>query len=152
MQQNLLINQMQGVYIQPLQMSMPWELVLLICIQYSICCLQWPLKKLFDAAWADGYGPVLSLSFFDIYVLSSLMTLTRPYLDHPMEQHTLKNVDNCLNANTYYYLETSGGQCSNLYLNVVHFSTSVLIIHLWQLMTVVFLDWCLIRAVLVVSV
>jgi hypothetical protein len=38
-----------------------------------------------------------------------------------MEQHTLKNVNNCLNANIYSYLETSGGQSSNPYLNVVHF-------------------------------
>ena len=38
-----------------------------------------------------------------------------------MEQHTLKNVNNCLNTNIYYYLETSGGQSSNQYLNVVHF-------------------------------
>jgi hypothetical protein len=33
----------------------------------------------------------------------------------------LKNVNNCLNTNIYSYLETSGGQSSNLYLNVVHF-------------------------------
>jgi hypothetical protein len=33
---------------------------------------------------------------------------------------TLKNV-NYLNINIYSYLETSGGQSSNLYLNVVHF-------------------------------
>ncbi len=26
-----------------------------------------------------------------------------------MEQHTLKNVNNCLNTNIYSYLETSGG-------------------------------------------
>ncbi len=32
-----------------------------------------------------------------------------------------KNVNNCLNTNIYSYLETSGGQNSNLYLNVVHF-------------------------------
>ena len=38
-----------------------------------------------------------------------------------MEQHTLKNVNNCLNTNIYSYLETSGGQNSNPYLNVVHF-------------------------------
>jgi hypothetical protein len=38
-----------------------------------------------------------------------------------MERHALKSVNNCLNANIYYYLETSGGQSSNLYLNVVHF-------------------------------
>ena len=29
-----------------------------------------------------------------------------------MEQHTLKNVSNCVNTNIYSYLETSGGQSS----------------------------------------
>jgi hypothetical protein len=38
-----------------------------------------------------------------------------------MEQSALQNVNNCLNANIYSYLETSGGQSSNLYLNVVNF-------------------------------
>jgi hypothetical protein len=38
-----------------------------------------------------------------------------------MEQHTLKNVNNYLSTNIYSYLETSGGQSYNLYLNVVHF-------------------------------
>ncbi len=38
-----------------------------------------------------------------------------------MDQHALKNVNNCLNTNIYSYLETSGGQSSNSYLNVVHF-------------------------------
>ena len=43
-----------------------------------------------------------------------------------MEQHHLENVNNCLNTNIYSYLETSGGQTSNLHLNVVHFfNTSV---------------------------
>jgi hypothetical protein len=38
----------------------------------------------------------------------------------------LKSVSNGLNTNSYSYLETSGGQSSNLYLNVVHFfNTSV---------------------------
>ncbi len=60
-----------------------------------------------------------------------------------MEQHTLKNVSNCLNTNIY-----SGGQSSNLFLNVVHFSTPGLIRHLWRLKTVVFLHWCLICAIL----
>ncbi len=40
---------------------------------------------------------------------------------YPMEHLALKSVNNCLNANIYPYLETSGGQSSNLYLNVVHF-------------------------------
>jgi hypothetical protein len=32
-----------------------------------------------------------------------------------MEQHTLKNVYNCLKTSIYPYLETFGGQSSNLY-------------------------------------
>jgi hypothetical protein len=39
----------------------------------------------------------------------------------PMEQHTLKNVNNNLNTNIYSYLETSGGQSSNTYYNIAHF-------------------------------
>ncbi len=35
----------------------------------------------------------------------------------------------------------------NPYLNVIIFSTPQLIRNLWQLKTVVFLHWCLIRAV-----
>jgi len=38
-----------------------------------------------------------------------------------MEQLALKNVNNGLSARIFSYLETSGGQSSNLYLNVVHF-------------------------------
>ena len=38
-----------------------------------------------------------------------------------MEQHALKIQKKCLNTNIYFYLETSGDQSSNLYLNVVHF-------------------------------
>jgi len=43
-------------------------------------------------------------------------------------------------------LMTSAGQSYTQYLNVVHFSTPVLIRHLWQLKTVVFLHLCLICA------
>jgi hypothetical protein len=40
-----------------------------------------------------------------------------------------KNVNNCLNIHIYSYLETSGGQNSNLHLNVAHFfNTSVNVI------------------------
>jgi hypothetical protein len=43
-----------------------------------------------------------------------------------MKARALKNVNNCLNANIYSYLETSGGQSYILYLNVVQiFNTSV---------------------------
>ncbi len=37
------------------------------------------------------------------------------------EQYALKSVRNCLNINIHSYLETSGGQSSNPYSNVVHF-------------------------------
>ncbi len=66
----------------------------------------------------------------------------------PIEQHALKNVSHCLNTNIYSYLETSACQSSHLYLNVVHFSTPVLIRHLWQLKTVAFLHWRLKLALL----
>ncbi len=38
-----------------------------------------------------------------------------------MEQRTLKNVNNYLDTNIDSYLETSDGQSSYLYLNIVHF-------------------------------
>ncbi len=41
-----------------------------------------------------------------------------------MEQRAFKNVNNCLNTNIYSNLETSGGQSSILYLNVVNFSNT----------------------------
>ncbi len=40
-----------------------------------------------------------------------------------MEQHALTNVNDCLHTNIYSYLDTSGGQSSYPYLNVVHFLT-----------------------------
>ena len=42
-----------------------------------------------------------------------------------VEQHTLSNINNGLNTHIYSYLETSGAQISNLYLNVHFFNTSV---------------------------
>jgi hypothetical protein len=51
-----------------------------------------------------------------------------------------------LNTNIYLNFETSGGQNSNPYLNVVDLLTPELIKNLWQLKTTVSLHWCLIRA------
>jgi hypothetical protein len=42
-----------------------------------------------------------------------------------MEQNTLKNINNCSNTNIYSYLETSGGQSCNLYVNVVYFFNTI---------------------------
>jgi len=43
-----------------------------------------------------------------------------------MEQHALKNVSGSLNTNIYSYLDTSGGQSSNLYLyGIPFFNTSI---------------------------
>ncbi len=41
-----------------------------------------------------------------------------------MEQHALKNINTSLNTNIYAYLEKSGVQSSNIYLNVVHFANT----------------------------
>jgi hypothetical protein len=42
-----------------------------------------------------------------------------------MEQRAFENVNSCLNTNIYSYLETSGGQSFNLYLNVVYFFDTI---------------------------
>jgi hypothetical protein len=49
-----------------------------------------------------------------------------------------KFVNNCLITSIYSYLETSGCQSSNLFLNFVHIFNTVLISHLWPLKTVFF--------------
>jgi hypothetical protein len=47
-------------------------------------------------------------------------------VNNGLNTNTSKNVNNCLYANVYSYLETLGGQSTNLYLNVIHFfNTSV---------------------------
>ncbi len=43
-----------------------------------------------------------------------------------MEEHVLKNVNSGWNIKISFYLETSGGQNSNMYSNVVHFLTPLL--------------------------
>jgi hypothetical protein len=74
-----------------------------------------------------------------------------------MEQGTLKK---CKQLFEYQHLLLLRLLSSNLYLNIVHFSTPVLIRQLWQLKNVVFLHWCLIctallnnihRAILVIT-
>ncbi len=69
-----------------------------------------------------------------------------------MEQHTFKNVNNCLNTNIYSYLEKSGGQNYNPYLNVDHFFNTRVNSTSGQLKTVDILYWYLIRAILLYSV
>ncbi len=61
----------------------------------------------------------------DIFI-NRLMNNSTPTTYKAMEHRTLSNVNNYLNTNIYSYLETSGGQSSNLYFKVVHFfNTSV---------------------------
>ncbi len=58
-------------------------------------------------------------------------------LDCSMEQVTLKNTNSSWTTKITFYLETSDGQNSNLYLNAEHFLAPVLIGHLWQFQIVV---------------
>jgi hypothetical protein len=56
-----------------------------------------------------------------------------------------------LNTNIYSNLETCGGQSYKPIFKCCFFwSTTVLIRHLWQLKTVVFLHWCLIHAIILI--
>ena len=58
------------------------------------------------------YMPFLFLTTIKVYDFYKMIS---------MEQHALRNVNNCLNTNIYSYLESPDGQSSNLYLNVVNF-------------------------------
>ena len=60
---------------------------------------------------------------------------------HGMEQHTLKNISSCWNTKLTFYLETSGSQNSNLYLNV----TQIVLI---SYKTIIILNRCLLCAIL----
>ncbi len=61
-----------------------------------------------------------------------------------IEKRTFSNANSCLNTNIYSYLETSGGQSSYLYLNVVHFFHTCNNETYVKLKTVVFMHLCLI--------
>jgi hypothetical protein len=50
--------------------------------------------------------------------------MVQQFVSPPMEQHDVINVYNWLNTNNCSYLNTSGGQIPNVYLNVVHFFTT----------------------------
>jgi len=67
-------------------------------------------------------GPNLIKHFGNLRTLHHLVEKSVEHFGwKSMEQRTLKNVNDHLNTNFYSYLETSGVQSSNLYLNVVHF-------------------------------
>ncbi len=63
----------------------------------------------------------IAIGNLDSYAVLACLDWLYSYKMYQMEQHALKNVNNCLNANIYSYSETSDGQSSNLHLNVVHF-------------------------------
>jgi hypothetical protein len=115
----------------------------------AVLCLTWPFRIVYDVYCALvllAAEKTLNLMSFDLreglYKLLLVDTL--------MEQRTL-NVNHYLKSNIYSYFETFGGQSSKLYLNIIHFSTTELIRHLWHLKTIIFLHWCLICIVLLLS-
>jgi len=60
-------------------------------------------------------------SFFLAILIFASNTVSLLPIRSPIEQHALRNANNRFNTNTYSYLETSGGQSSNVYLNAVNF-------------------------------
>jgi hypothetical protein len=65
------------------------------------------------------------LKFKELFTQAIVQCIILILKDDTTEQHALKNVNNCLKTSFYSYLETSGGQSSNLYLNVVQFFNRV---------------------------
>ncbi len=90
---------------------------------------------------AESIFGIMSLSHTHTHTLTQAQTHTHETF--LMEQHALKDVNNCLNINIYSFLETSGGQSCNLYFNVVHFFKTSVNKHLWKFKTAVFLHRCL---------
>jgi hypothetical protein len=58
-------------------------------------------------------GAFATLGTNDIQHNVSAVMLSIIMLSVAMEQHAIKDVNNCLNTNIYSYLETSGGQSYN---------------------------------------
>jgi hypothetical protein len=108
-----------------------WKKCILYSIKYGkLDCLSLPvtsIKVLYLQAthWSQPYRTPLcvqSISLACKYWTKMKVTNTPSYYKiQSMEQHALRNVNNCKNTNIYSYLETSGFQNSNLYLNIVHF-------------------------------
>ncbi len=79
----------------------------------------------------DHFCPCLLCEDKDYYDRAPHFGIVRIYLKImiykclTMEQRTLKNVNNCFNTNISFYLETSGGQNSDLYLNFHFFNASL---------------------------
>ena len=73
---------------------------------------------------------------FILQFVSRIESVVKPL--SKMEQHTLKNVNNCMNTNIDSYLETSGGQSSNPYLNVVLFFNTRVIRNLFSCIVVLY--------------
>jgi hypothetical protein len=111
------------------------------------CASSRHITKLKQSIFAFRYLWDIRIGAYSISI-TILCKLGCPTRDCTIEQRAFKKVNHCLNTNIYSYLETSGGKSFNLYLNVVHYSTPVIIRRLWQLKTVVFLHWCLLCTVL----
>ncbi len=68
---------------------------------------------------------IFALTKFSLEKLSFAKFVCKVFCFITMEHHTSKNVHNFCITDSYSYLETSGGQSSNLYLNVFHFLNTV---------------------------
>jgi len=85
-----------------------------------------------------------SLLWYGNNYICKMFDSTGPCFSYINGTAQIKNGNHYLNTNIYSYLETFGSQSSNIFKCSSFFSTPVLIRHLWQLKTVVFLHWCLI--------
>ncbi len=101
------------------------------------------LTFFFLSTWLSIFRGVIPFSWMAL----SRMTTNR----RTIEKCALKNVINYLNTNIYSYLRHLMVKVIIYIWMLFIFSTPVLIRHILQLKTVVFLCWCLIHAVLMSS-
>jgi hypothetical protein len=87
------------------------------------------------------------MSFNLVHALHACSLYVYTTISIAMEQYALEIVNSCWETRITSYLEASGGQNSN----AVHFSTPLLIRHLWQLKIVGFLHKCLLFVVVMAS-
>jgi hypothetical protein len=93
------------------------------CLQRPLYCSNSPEPNSIVWKSANLHGGIQQKNIFPRLTFFHPALLARGF---SMEEHTLKNVNKCLNTNIYSYFETSGHQSSNLYFSVVHFfNTSV---------------------------
>jgi hypothetical protein len=92
----------------------------------SLALRSWRHLKIRRNQLASQKHPMVTLLLVKNHLVDRHLVNRHTETCRTIEQHILTNVNNCLNTTIYSCLETSSGQSSSQYLNVVQFlNTSV---------------------------